>query len=320
MKPTHLNTLSKQRAITAIILATNPDGLQKTVNNICSYAKVVVGCHDDMEVSNAEVVRLPRNKSRSVAKNVLLESANDWILALEPGEEIIGWKFDPQEVASYSLPVLRNGIITKEIRLWHASKRLRFKNPIFETIYDPLAHYLDIPILSKSVDYIASDLEDVKEWQKDSPSSADPYYYRACVLLGQSNYSEFLNTADHYLFREREGLSAVMINYYSAMVRLYQLEDTARSMQQVVQCLACNPLMAEFWCLLGDIYYKLKKYDKSKAFYENAIILGSRRHKSDPWPIELAKYRKYPTKMIESCEQMAKETTMLVGSSAIVSR
>jgi tetratricopeptide (TPR) repeat protein len=315
MKPTHSNISLSQDTVTAIILAPEPnDHIQKTIDNMSPHARVVIGCYDlPGRITGGDIIRLSMNKDRSVLWNNLLEKINGgWILILEQGEEIIGWKFEPKDNGSYTLPVLRDGVITKEIRLWHASKGLRFRNPIFETVYDPAATYLDIPILSKSGTYPS--LEAVKEWQKSNPSSPDPYYYRACVLLSHAKYQEFLNTADHYLFLEHEGMSAVMINYYSAMVRLYQFEDTSRSLKQVVQCLSCNPLMAEFWCLLADVYYKLKKYDKAKIFYENAILLGSRRHKSDPWPIEIAKYRKYPKKMIESCNEIIRETKTVVGA------
>jgi tetratricopeptide (TPR) repeat protein len=62
--------------------------------------------------------------------------------------------------------------------------------------------------------------------------------------------------------------------------------------------------MAEFWCLLGDIYYKQNKYEKSIAFYQNAMDLGSRRKNSDTWPLEISKYKTYPSKMINNCNKM----------------
>ncbi len=69
-------------------------------------------------------------------------------------------------------------------------------------------------------------------------------------------------------------------------------------------CLAKKPTMAEFWCLLGDVYYDAKDYDKAKEFYENAVILGSRRLKDDGWPMEISKYKEYPQKMIEACKKI----------------
>jgi tetratricopeptide (TPR) repeat protein len=62
--------------------------------------------------------------------------------------------------------------------------------------------------------------------------------------------------------------------------------------------------MSEFWCLLGDCYYAIKDYEKSKSFYENALILGNKRLKNDGWPLEISKYKDYPQKMIESCDKI----------------
>ena len=65
--------------------------------------------------------------------------------------------------------------------------------------------------------------------------------------------------------------------------------------------------MAEFWCLLGDAYYKNRNYIKAMSFYENAIFLGSRRKTDDEWPLEISKYSEHPNKMIESCRNLTKQ-------------
>jgi hypothetical protein len=66
--------------------------------------------------------------------------------------------------------------------------------------------------------------------------------------------------------------------------------------------------MAEFWCLLGDIYRKLHKYEKAWIFYDNAIVLGGKRLKTDVWPMEIKKYKDYPVKMKESCQETMKNS------------
>jgi len=80
------------------------------------------------------------------------------------------------------------------------------------------------------------------------------------------------------------------------------LGDLNTAIKHILSCIATNPLMAEFWCLLGDIHYKLKSHIRAAAFYENAIILGEQRLKSDSWPIQISKYKEYPDRMMEKCK------------------
>jgi hypothetical protein len=65
-----------------------------------------------------------------------------------------------------------------------------------------------------------------------------------------------------------------------------------------------NPTMAEFWCLLGDINFELKKYKKAFYFYENAIMLGKLRVNDDDLPIDIIKYKEYPEKMKINCKDL----------------
>ncbi len=84
---------------------------------------------------------------------------------------------------------------------------------------------------------------------------------------------------------------------------IYQAYKQGRVKEAAKNCLQCiqeYPLMAEFWCLLGDIHYKATQYEKASIFYENALILGGQR-KDDDMPVEVPKYKQYPTKMMESC-------------------
>jgi hypothetical protein len=98
-----------------------------------------------------------------------------------------------------------------------------------------------------------------------------------------------------------------MLKYYLSMVYL-KYKNYRTSLFHLLACIAVRPLMAEFWCLLGDIFYKQDKFIESKMFYDNAVILGSRRILSDEWPMEINKYKEYPEKMAESCNKMIYES------------
>jgi cytochrome c-type biogenesis protein CcmH/NrfG len=95
-----------------------------------------------------------------------------------------------------------------------------------------------------------------------------------------------------------------MARYYLALVQGIIHNEVKEALQNIILCLSENVLMAEFWCLLGDIFIKLDKFDYAVAFYENAILLGSRRLKLDTWPMQISKYQEYPNKMIEECNKL----------------
>ena len=100
-----------------------------------------------------------------------------------------------------------------------------------------------------------------------------------------------------------------MIRYYYAMTMLIYKKSYKPALQNINLCLCAKPLMAEFWCLMADVYYHLlNKFSEAKFFYENAIFMGSRRMKNDVNPIDLDKYKAYPNKMIKSCEQLLQQS------------
>jgi tetratricopeptide (TPR) repeat protein len=70
------------------------------------------------------------------------------------------------------------------------------------------------------------------------------------------------------------------------------------ALKHLTYCLSENILMAEFWCLLGDIHLEIKDYKKAKEFYENAIILGNKRLEFDEWPLQINKYEEYPNNSV----------------------
>ena len=122
--------------------------------------------------------------------------------------------------------------------------------------------------------------------------------------MAQKKYKEFLNVAKHYTFLEKSGISYTMTKYYMGLIQLYGFQDIKSCIENAVTCIITNPLMAEFWCLLGDAYYVGKDYKKAQYFYENAIFLGTRRETNDIWPLEISKYKEHPNKMIKSCKEL----------------
>lgn len=223
---------------------------------------------------------------------------NSWEILIDENSTLLKLK-NPK---AYYFQVIENGIVSKEVRYWHSSLNLRFENPIYETISCKNAEFIDdVIIYSKGRKPYNPEI--IKKWKESSPLSIQPYYYESFIHLSNNKYKEFVKTAKYYLLHNLDNtMSAIMLKYYISMVNLYALNDFNEIIPNLMHCIAANPLMAEFWCLLGDFSYKSKNYSNAKSFYENAIILGSKRLKSDWWSLEIDKYKTYPENMIKSLQ------------------
>jgi tetratricopeptide (TPR) repeat protein len=214
---------------------------------------------------------------------------------------------------AFYFQVIEGKVITKEVRYWHSKMGLRFENPIYESIDCPSAEFLEDVIIYSAKKKTDSAMPLIKHWKETKPAAIQPYYYEACALLLEQKFEDFTRVARYYLMHNTDNtMSAIMLKYYLAMVDLYVLEEYKDIIPNLMHCIASNPLMAEFWCLLGDLSYKAQDYGKAIAFYENAIILGSRRLKKDWWPLEIDKYKKHPERMIANCQKIMNETKILV--------
>ena len=305
--------------ITTIILTCdNESTIEKTLQSISGDILIGDIGSKDLTLSickkyNTSIIEIPFENDYSKVKNKLISHVkSDWILHVEPWEVLVQANFEESDISkSYHLQIISNKIISKSIRFWHKSKSLSFVNPIFEII-DDNSHYLPSVIYAAPV--IAKQQTDIiNKWKKEKPTDSAPYYYEACVLLQEEKYDEFLSVAQKYLFLENMGLPVVMIKYYLAAVQLYIKKDVSSSLRNILPCIATKPNMAEFWCLLGDIYYHKKIYKKAQSFYKNAIYAGERRLKEDMWPLEIDKYRNHPNKMIKSCQKILDESNYIAA-------
>lgn len=289
-------TLESLLPLKARILIGDLGCKDKTVNKCMSY--------------NAEILRLSLNDDLSQARNILMNhSDSKWNFYIEPWETFLNGQdailqaiFGPQ--IAYNMNIIQGDVVTKQIRLWHKNTNLKFKNPVFESL---IGDAKDLPA------YIAVgpnnnsnlQLQLVEKWRDRCPLATEPIYYTACSHLKEKNWDSFLNWSSMYLHQEKSDVMSVyMTHYYCSMVNCYIKKDYQSAIQSLLPCLAKKPTIAEFWCLLGDAYYAIKDYDKAKIFYENAIILGSKRLKDDGWPLEISKYKEYPEKMIEGCKKI----------------
>ena len=278
------------------------------VGNIGSRDGTIKIC----ESFGAEVVDLNLDDDYSKARNSLAKDGlnlfiDPWEI-LARGHDLIGGLS-----GNTSVYVVRNGMVSKEIRIWKDSL---FVNPVYETIVDKNAPCRpEVAIISGSEPDLRSErTRIVDSWMKKRPTSPEPYYYTAMSKLAERRYSDFFAFANQYLVMEKEAASsAVMLYYYMTQIELHTGEINA-AVKNIFRCISIHPEMAEFWCLLGDVMYKIRKYDAASQMYKNALVVGKRRRVDDPYPVDVAKYGDYPERMIKNIEKITEETG-LMGSS-----
>lgn len=258
------------------------------------------------------VIRLSLNEDYSQVKNSL--SSEGWTMWVEPWETLLRGHeailSAVREVKPYNFHVLQEGVVTKQVRLWHSSLGLKFVNPVYETV---VADASDLPVYLHSAGTNVPEMKLIERWIEKCPLATEPLYYRACGLLVRKQWEEAIKAANHYIFQEKKPkMSLTMTRYYCSMVSCYVKKDFQAAVNYLLPCLAERPTMAEFWCLLGDIYYAGKLFHKAKEFYHNALVLGTRRLK-DSWPLEISKYKEYPTKMMAACQSVNESIKGYVG-------
>jgi len=306
--------------LTIHLLTQNDDKtLDKCLKSIVDLdASILVGdfsSHDNSvkicKSYGAKVVNFDRHNDLGKCRNNLVNfSETNWQFYIEPwefmmsGHDALLWAIT-QDKEAYNIYSVEDNMMTKELRLWKKSSGRKFVNPVYETI-EPNHDAVNLDCFIRSESGFKDESKILREWKMEEPKSAALNYYLSCNYLKNKKYDEFLSSAKHYLFYDIEpSISVVMTNYYCALVFLLIKKDYGQSMSHIVKCLCYLPTMAEFWCVLGDIFLKMKQYNRAIAFYENAELFGSRRTKDDPYPIDISKYKEYPQNMKKVCNGLS---------------
>lgn len=273
-----------------ILTYNNSETIKRCLDSLAHLdANIIIGDlgSTDGTTALAKCIPITWTKDFSQIRNQLIAPGyNMWI---EPWEVIDG----DIELDNAKFYVQQDNVLTREVRLW---KDAQFTRPVYE--------YLDISATQQNVFIYSqgsnrSDLnkEALTHWRATNPAAGEIDYYEACNLLTEKKYKEFMTLSNKYLFRETDPKEATnaLIRYYQALVNYHVFKDMNSAIRCLLPALMMYPLMAEFWCLLGDCF-KSQKY-RSIKFYENAIALGKKR-KEDELPIDISKYKEYPERMI----------------------
>lgn len=274
----------------------------ESLNKINTYILIGdIGLSDESisklnKFKNLTIKKISKVENNSYYKNQLIDTCTtDWILFLNSGELLEKFTL-PEQKDVYRCSLINQNIITKEIRFWHKSKKVKFVNPIYENIKSNSSSS-NIWIKSNIINYNS---EILKKWKEIEPLNNSILYYEAMEELKNGNYDNFVNKIQCFIFNEKTpSLALLMSKYYFAQVLLKK--KNKQCLTEILECLFTKPVMAEFWCLLGDFFYIKGEWSKAKIYYQNAIIMGQKRNFQDDTPVEVLKYKKYPNQMIESC-------------------
>lgn len=258
----------------------------------------------------AKIHKATSERDFSKTRNSLL--GKQWNLVIEPYEILVSGHEEIKSLnpASYYGRVIQDDLITKDVRLWYGDQK-KFQNPVYESVPSEGSNYCNSLMIYSRGDNLDPWIRRsiLNEWIEKEAANPEPIYYSACWNLSQRNIEDFLKDSERYLFYKPGGMTEAMTLYYTAIVTMHQ-KDLQKAIRNIMRCIATNCLMAEFWCLLGDIYGRRNVYEKALEFYKNAIILGSKRQKADLWPIEVSKYQKYPEAMMQSCQGIIEQSVI----------
>ena len=310
---------------TIILVHKNIKHLHDCLESLCNVdCDIVVGitsnnseAFDISEKFTKNIYYLSFEYDFSKAKNELLGKVNsEFVMFMQPNEILIRGGEDIIELCNesqaYRINLLHDNVITKPVRLWHKNKNLLFQNPVYEYVKaDSLFSHIFFQY--RSIENFDDNLEIIQKWQEKMPLALEPLYYKSCFMLSKGLYDDYINTAKYYLFKEtNKSMSYFLTKYYLGTVYCYVKKDYQNAIKCALECITQKPLMAEYWCLLGDIYYSLDNYDKAYHFYQNAKILGSRRLKDDEWPFHIDKYKDHPDKMMLNCQEIMTKSKQFI--------
>lgn len=250
----------------------------------------------------------------SELRNVAIENTKSpWILWLDSDEVIEDVEMikNINQMNSYhSFKLIHGSTTVSQLRLFRNDPRIKWKYPVHEKIVPSNLPdwYPDIKIIHKVNNIQRSSARNIgillKELDKD-PVNADYNFYLAIEyhLLGQQ--MKALLYAEKFLLHctiQEVNVRKMYIRYLISWIYTFHLRNYQKAIQIILGQIALNCNIAEFWCLLGDIYLKLGKYDHAYRFYENAIIMGKYKHEH-MWITDLDRYDNYPRFRMEQCKK-----------------
>lgn len=298
---THDNASTVRAAIESL----TPLGARVVVADLGSTDGTRAACRD-LGTTVLDLGDVPRHTARNKLLNDFGTRHNFW---MQPWEVLASGHRSLLRTGARQgyATVVSGGTVAYDVRVWDGV--VGFTNHAFEQLDlkpEDGADFTDAVVYSRGGLPPAQARRHLDRWKAEQPLAGSPYYYEGCLLFAEGRYDDFLKVADHYLFADRsQSVAATMTRYYYALAQTVHRRAYRPALQNLNLCLCAQPLMAEFWCLTGDVHYHLlRNFEHAKEFYENALHLGPWRKRDARWPMDIPKYRQYPEAMLRSCREI----------------
>ena len=250
------------------------------------------------------------NNDFSELRNFAKEkSTRKWILWLDSDEELEDCskiiEINPKN-DFHNFKLIHGSTTMSQLRLFKNLPEYKWQGRIHERIIPknlPEWHP-EIKIIHHPNNISRSQIRNLnilKEEIENDPNNPDLNFFIAIEYHLVNQQMKSLLHAEKFLFHYHvNDIRKMYIRYLISWIYTFHLRNYQKAIQIIFGQLAQNCNIAEFWCLLGDIYYKLGKFNDAKKFYENAIIMGKYKY-DNMWITDLDKYQKYPKLRIDYC-------------------
>lgn len=292
-----------------ILCENDQDTIEQTIQSVLPLEEPILIGNCDSTDGTLDICRKHKCKiitfkgERDEIRNHLVsQSKTDWQLYIDPGETLSTGHdlLTNHKGINKKVFVVYDNFLTKETRIWKKGTS-KFVNPVYETLTGE-SELINVAIAGCEG---KSKLKELLLWKSKYPHASEVDYYLACQYLILKDNDNFFKSAEYYLYKDgTPSINNIMIHYYLAQAVLHMRNDSHGALRHLVSCLAEMPLMAEFWCVIGDCFYRAGVPEKAIEFFKIAIEMGKGRNADDPYPVEFAKYLDYPNKMIDLCNEI----------------
>jgi hypothetical protein len=286
-----------------LISARTKTGFQKTIDSTEDFFENIYAISDfPIENKKIKKIFISNSKNRSKELNLFLKEIPDGsFLFLRDGETILKIN-NSLNIDKQGVGIVYKDFIRKELRICNKDQ-LFFDNWHSEMIPGDFQTNPNI-IIKAPTDVLFSPSED---WISYEPTSRSALFYQALNCYYNKEYDKFLSMADHLLFTHKIPLeNELWILMFMSYLYFFKYNMPNDGVRSISLALAKKPEMAEFWCIIGDFYFKNKLYEMSKTCFKYALASAKIRDTTDPYFIFPKKYKDHPENMIATMESIDK--------------
>ena len=140
----------------------------------------------------------------------------------------------------------------------------------------------------------------LKRAMKEEPDNHYNLFHAAVLSNMMNRHDDSQKYAEKYMhLAPREDIrTKLYIQYLLAWNATFVHRNYQQAVNLLTSAISVDPCAAEFWCLLGDVYWWIGRKADTFTFYENALYLGQ-AHPESFWLVDLRKYDEYPREQLE---------------------